>query len=70
MKYENDEWVPAKDVEMKVGIQRLWVVFFLQAMKKPILLIQPGTVTCRIKKRQLAGRSEREYRIGCQSGRQ
>ena len=22
MKYENDEWMPAKDVEMKVGIQR------------------------------------------------
>ena len=23
MKYENSEWVPANEVEMKVGIQRL-----------------------------------------------
>ncbi len=54
MKYENGEWMPASDVEMKVGVQRLGSI--LSAGDEPTYTTDSsGTVTVEVTKDSLPG---------------
>ena len=50
MKYENSSWVPVKDVEMKIGIERL-EAYFPRGTRTVIQLIQPARPQVSLKRK-------------------
>lgn len=59
MKYENNGWVPVKDVEMKIGIQRLGSIL-PAGDEESYTTDSTGIASCEFKKKHLPGNEQGE----------
>ena len=63
MKSENNEWVPAKDVEMKIGIERLGGSILSAGEEETYTTDSSGTITVEWKKNNLPGDAKGNFVI-------
>lgn len=63
MKSENNEWIPAKDIEMKIGIERLGSSILTAGDEETYTTDSSGTITVEFKKNNLPGDAKGNFML-------